>query len=126
MHRTEPKDRRLEPKDLVTELQPHTAVPTWDSMSPGEKQTWLLDKALDCKRDPRRCRCARSRLAMSYQIVVKLGIRDAKGAAILLWPSGSLLRRLTQRKDTIRDNRQGKLGHAVLFVSLGLELALNG
>lgn len=28
-----------------------TAVPAWDSMSPGEKQAWLLDKGLDCKRD---------------------------------------------------------------------------
>jgi hypothetical protein len=28
-----------------------TAVPTWDSMSPGEKQAWPLDKALDCKRE---------------------------------------------------------------------------
>jgi hypothetical protein len=32
-------------------LQPHTAVPAWDSMSPGEKQAWLLDKALDAKRE---------------------------------------------------------------------------
>jgi hypothetical protein len=32
-------------------LQPHTAVPTWDSMSPGEKQAWLLDHALDAKHD---------------------------------------------------------------------------
>jgi hypothetical protein len=23
----------------------------WQTMSPGEKQAWLLDKALDCKRD---------------------------------------------------------------------------
>ena len=28
-----------------------TAAPTWDSLSPGEKQSWLLDKALDCKRE---------------------------------------------------------------------------
>jgi hypothetical protein len=26
-------------------------VPTWDSLSPGEKQAWLLNQALDCKRD---------------------------------------------------------------------------
>ena len=32
-------------------LQSHTAVPTWDSMSPGEKLAWLLDQALDCKRE---------------------------------------------------------------------------
>jgi hypothetical protein len=32
-------------------LQPRTAAPTWDSLSPGEKQAWLLDQALDCKRD---------------------------------------------------------------------------
>jgi len=25
--------------------------PTWDSMSPGEKQAWLLDQALDRKRE---------------------------------------------------------------------------
>jgi hypothetical protein len=30
---------------------PPLPVPTWDSMSPGEKQAWLLDKALDCKRE---------------------------------------------------------------------------
>jgi hypothetical protein len=38
-------------KDTVMpkELQPHTAVPAWDSMSPGEKQSWLLTQALDCK-----------------------------------------------------------------------------
>jgi hypothetical protein len=30
---------------------PPLPVPTWDSMSPSEKQAWLLDKALDCKRD---------------------------------------------------------------------------
>jgi hypothetical protein len=40
-----------EPNDRGTDLQPHTAVPTWDSMSPGEKQAWLLDKALDYKRE---------------------------------------------------------------------------
>ena len=34
-----------------TELQARMAVPTWDSMSPGEKMAWLLDKALDCKRE---------------------------------------------------------------------------
>jgi hypothetical protein len=32
-------------------LQPRPALPTWDSMSPGEKQAWLLDQALDCKRE---------------------------------------------------------------------------
>jgi hypothetical protein len=32
-------------------LQPQSAVPTWNSMSPGEKLAWLLDKALDCKRE---------------------------------------------------------------------------
>jgi hypothetical protein len=32
-------------------------------------------------------------LTVSYQIVVKLGIGDAKGA-VLLWPGGSLLRKL--------------------------------
>jgi hypothetical protein len=36
---------------MPKELQPHPAVPTWDPMSPGEKQVWLLDKALDCKRE---------------------------------------------------------------------------
>jgi hypothetical protein len=36
-------------------------------------------------------------LTMSYKIVVKLGIGDAKGATVLLWPSGSLLRRLALR-----------------------------
>jgi hypothetical protein len=35
---------------MPKELQPR-AVPTWDSMSPGEKQSWLLDKALDYKRE---------------------------------------------------------------------------
>jgi hypothetical protein len=40
-----------EPKDRVTELQPRAAVPTWNSMSPGEKMAWLLNQALDCKRD---------------------------------------------------------------------------
>jgi hypothetical protein len=41
-----------EPKDRGTELQPHTAIPTWDSMSsPGEKLAWRLDLALDVKRD---------------------------------------------------------------------------
>jgi hypothetical protein len=39
-----------EPKDRGTDLQPHAAVPAWDSMSPGEKLAWLLDKALDVKR----------------------------------------------------------------------------
>jgi hypothetical protein len=34
-----------------TELQARMAVPTRDSMSPGEKMAWLLDKALDCKRE---------------------------------------------------------------------------
>jgi hypothetical protein len=34
-----------------TELQARMAVPTWDSVSPGEKMAWLLDKALDCKRE---------------------------------------------------------------------------
>jgi hypothetical protein len=33
-----------------TELQPR-AAPTWDSMSPGEKQAWLLDQALEVKRE---------------------------------------------------------------------------
>jgi hypothetical protein len=28
-----------------------TAAPTWDSMSPGEKMAWLLNAALDVKRD---------------------------------------------------------------------------
>jgi hypothetical protein len=28
-----------------------TAAPTWDSMSPGEKMAWLLNQALDGKRD---------------------------------------------------------------------------
>jgi hypothetical protein len=36
---------------MPKELQPHTAVPAWDSMSPGEKQAWLLGQALDCKRE---------------------------------------------------------------------------
>jgi hypothetical protein len=36
---------------MPKELQPHTAASTWDSMSPGEKQAWLLNQALDCKRD---------------------------------------------------------------------------
>jgi hypothetical protein len=36
---------------MPKEMQPHTAVPTWDSLSPGEKQEWLLNQALDCKRD---------------------------------------------------------------------------
>jgi hypothetical protein len=26
-----------------------TAAPMWDALSPGEKQAWLLDKALDAK-----------------------------------------------------------------------------
>ena len=34
---------------MPKELQPHTAVPAWDSMSPGEKQAWLLSQALDVK-----------------------------------------------------------------------------
>ena len=36
---------------MPKELHPRTAVPAWDSMSPGEKQAWLLDKALDRKRE---------------------------------------------------------------------------
>jgi hypothetical protein len=32
-------------------LQPHTATATWDVMSPGEKMAWLLNQALDCKRE---------------------------------------------------------------------------
>ena len=36
---------------MPKEMQPRTAAPTWDSLSPGEKQAWLLGKALDCKRD---------------------------------------------------------------------------
>jgi hypothetical protein len=40
-----------EPKDRVTELHPRTAVPTWDSMSPGEKLSRLLDMALDVKKN---------------------------------------------------------------------------
>jgi hypothetical protein len=36
---------------MPKELQPGKAAPTWDSLSPGEKQAWLFDKALDCKRD---------------------------------------------------------------------------
>jgi hypothetical protein len=36
---------------MPKELQPNTAVPTWDSMSPGKKQAWLLNQALDCKLD---------------------------------------------------------------------------
>jgi hypothetical protein len=36
---------------MPKESHPRTAVPTWDSMSPGEKQAWLLNQALDCKRD---------------------------------------------------------------------------
>jgi hypothetical protein len=36
---------------MPKELQPRTGVPTSDSMSPGEKQAWLLDKALDVKRE---------------------------------------------------------------------------
>jgi hypothetical protein len=35
---------------MSKELQPRTAAPTWDSLSPGEKQAWLLGKALDVKR----------------------------------------------------------------------------
>jgi hypothetical protein len=41
--RTTGKDQSM-PQEL-------TAVPTWDSMSPGEKMAWLLNKALDVKRD---------------------------------------------------------------------------
>jgi hypothetical protein len=37
----------LEPKDLVTERHD---TREWQSMSPGEKQAWLLNQALDCKR----------------------------------------------------------------------------
>jgi hypothetical protein len=40
-----------EPKDRLTEWQPQAAVPTWNSMSPGEKMAWLLNQALDCKRE---------------------------------------------------------------------------
>jgi hypothetical protein len=36
---------------MPKELQPRKAAPTWDSLSPGEKQAWLLDQALDFKRD---------------------------------------------------------------------------
>jgi hypothetical protein len=36
---------------MPKEMHPRTAAPTWDSMSPGEKQEWLLNQALDCKRD---------------------------------------------------------------------------
>jgi hypothetical protein len=32
-------------------LQPHTAAPAWNSMSPGEKMAWLLNQPLDVKRD---------------------------------------------------------------------------
>ena len=42
---------RKEQNDQGTQLQARMAVPTWDSMSPGEKQAWLLDKALDYKRE---------------------------------------------------------------------------
>ncbi len=28
-----------------------TAVPKWDSLSPGEKQEWLLDMAMDVKKN---------------------------------------------------------------------------
>jgi hypothetical protein len=38
----------LEPKDLVTERHD---TREWQSMSPGEKQAWLLNQALDCKRE---------------------------------------------------------------------------
>ena len=34
---------------LIT--KPAPGRPTWDSMSPGEKQAWLLNQALDCKRE---------------------------------------------------------------------------
>jgi hypothetical protein len=36
---------------MPKELQPHTVVPACDSMSPGEKQAWLLNQALDVKRE---------------------------------------------------------------------------
>jgi hypothetical protein len=34
-------------------LDPSLTVPasSWQSMSPGQKQAWLLGQALDCKRD---------------------------------------------------------------------------
>jgi hypothetical protein len=32
-------------------LQPHTATATWDAMSPSEKMAWLLNQALDFKRE---------------------------------------------------------------------------
>jgi hypothetical protein len=38
----------LEPKDLVTERHD---TREWQSMSPGEEQAWLLNQALDCKRE---------------------------------------------------------------------------
>jgi hypothetical protein len=34
---------------MPKEMQ-HRTAPTWDSLSPGEKQAWLLGKALDVKR----------------------------------------------------------------------------
>ena len=40
-----------EPKVLVTELQSRTSAPTWDSMSPDEKLSRLLDMALDVKKN---------------------------------------------------------------------------
>jgi hypothetical protein len=36
---------------MPKELQPRTDVPTWDSMSPGEKLSRLLDMALDVKKN---------------------------------------------------------------------------
>jgi hypothetical protein len=36
---------------MPKELQSRTSAPTWDSLSPGEKMSRLLDMALDCKRD---------------------------------------------------------------------------
>jgi hypothetical protein len=40
---------RIQP--VPKELQSHSAAPTWDFMSPGQKQAWLLGQALDCKRE---------------------------------------------------------------------------
>jgi hypothetical protein len=36
---------------MPKELQSRTAAPTLDSLSPGEKQAWLLNQALDFKRE---------------------------------------------------------------------------
>jgi hypothetical protein len=36
---------------MPKELQSRTAAPTWDSMSPGEKLSRLLDMALDAKKN---------------------------------------------------------------------------